>query len=84
MGAGAGAVPGGSSLLSGLTGLFDFNDREFWKGALVGAAAVLLLTNDSVQRTLFRGAVRGRDAVQAGVDKVRPGSTKPGQEAGDE
>lgn len=49
--------------LGGLTQLFDFRDTEFWKGALVGAAAVLLLTNDSVQRALFRGAAAGKPSA---------------------
>lgn len=57
--------------LAGLTQLLNLDDKEFWKGALVGAAAVLLLTNESVQRALFRGAVKSRDAVQGGVQKVR-------------
>lgn len=62
--------------LSSLTKLLDFDDKDFWKGALVGAAAVLLLTNDSVQRALFRGAVKGRDAVEEGVEKVKGGVDK--------
>jgi hypothetical protein len=62
--------------LSSLTKLLDFDDKDFWKGALVGAAAVLLLTNESVQRALFRGAVKGRDAVEEGVDKVKEGVDK--------
>jgi hypothetical protein len=57
--------------LSSLTKLLDFDDKDFWKGALVGAAAVLLLTNENVQRALFRGAVKGRDAVEEGVGKVK-------------
>jgi hypothetical protein len=62
--------------LSSLTKLLDFDDKDFWKGALVGAVAVLLLTNDSVQRALFRGAVKGRDAVEEGVEKVKEGVGK--------
>lgn len=62
--------------LSGLGKLFDLDDKDFWKGAALGAAAVLLLTNESVQRTLFRGAVRGRDAVQSGVDQVKSGADR--------
>lgn len=39
---------------SKLLGLFADTGGEFWKGALVGAAAVVLLTNDTV-----KGAVGG-------------------------
>jgi len=62
---------GNGNALSGLTQLLNLDDKEFWKGALVGAAAVLLLTNEGVQRALFRGAVKSRDAVQGGVRKVK-------------
>jgi hypothetical protein len=81
---------GGSGGLASLTRLLDLDDKDFWKGALVGAAAVLLLTNESVQRALFRGAVKGRDAVDDGVDKVKAGVEKVKQrfdsvkESGDE
>lgn len=68
-------ITGGSGL-GGLGKLLDFDDKDFWKGALVGAAVVLLLTNDSVQNVLFRGAVKTRDAVKEGVDKVKDGVEK--------
>ncbi|MGB0126458.1 MAG: YtxH domain-containing protein [Rhodocyclaceae bacterium] len=83
-------IANGGNGLSSLTKLLDFDDKDFWKGALVGAAAVLLLTNDSVQRALFRGAVKGRDAVQDGVDGIKQGAEKvkqkvrEAQEKGDE
>jgi hypothetical protein len=69
-------IASGGSGLSSLTKLLDFDDKDFWKGALVGAAAVLLLTNENVQRALFRGAVKGRDAVEEGVEKVKEGVEK--------
>jgi hypothetical protein len=69
-------IANGGSGLSSLTKLLDFDDKDFWKGALVGAAAVLLLTNENVQRALFRGAVKGRDAVEEGVEKVKEGVGK--------
>ena len=46
-------VAGGGSGLSSLTRMLDLDDIDLWKGALVGAAAVLLLTNRSVQSALF-------------------------------
>jgi hypothetical protein len=69
-------IASGGSGLSSLTRMLDFDDKDFWKGALVGAAAVLLLTNENVQRALFRGAVKGRDAVEEGVEKVKEGVDK--------
>ena len=61
----------GGNGLSSLSKLLDFDDKEFWKGALVGAAVVLLLTNESVQETLFRTGAKAKAKVQSGVDKVR-------------
>jgi hypothetical protein len=59
--------------LAGLGKLLDFEDTEFWKGALVGAAAVLLLTNESVQQSLLKSGVKARDAVEKGLGSLRAG-----------
>jgi hypothetical protein len=59
--------------LGGLGKLLDFEDTEFWKGALVGAAAVLLLTNESVQQSLLKSGVKARDAVEKGLGSLRAG-----------
>lgn len=69
-------IASGGTGLSSLTRMLDFDDKDFWKGALVGAAVVLLFTNDSVQNMLFKGAVKGRDVVKDGVDKVKEGVDK--------
>lgn len=61
----------GGSGLSSLGRLLGTGDGEFWKGALIGAAAVLLLTNESVQRALFRTGAKASEAVKSGVEKVR-------------
>ncbi len=47
-------VASGGNGLSTLSRMLNFDDPDFWKGALVGAAAVLLLTSDSVQQALFK------------------------------
>lgn len=57
-------VASGGSGLSSLTRMLDLDDIDFWKGALVGAAAVLLLTNGSVQSALF-GAGAKADKTDA-------------------
>ena len=46
-------VANGGNGLSTLGKLLNVDDPDFWKGALVGAAAVLLLTSDAVQNALF-------------------------------
>lgn len=46
-------IASGGSGLSSLSRMLNLDDVDFWKGALVGAAAVMLLTNGSVQNALF-------------------------------
>ena len=46
-------VANGGNGLSTLSKMLNFDDPDFWKGAVVGAAAVLLLTSGSVQSALF-------------------------------
>lgn len=64
-------ISGGGNGLSSLSQMLNLNDKELWKGALIGAAAVLLLTNDSVQNALFKTGVRAKNSVKAGVDTVK-------------
>jgi len=47
-----------------------FNDR-FFKGLLIGAAAAYLLTNESVQRTAIKGAVKAWSLLQGGVEELK-------------
>jgi hypothetical protein len=68
----------GGSGLNSLGKMLNFEDTEFWKGALVGAAAVILLTNDSVQNALFQTGAKTKDAVQAGVDKIKTAAAGAG------
>jgi hypothetical protein len=46
------------------------NDR-FFKGLLIGAAAAYLLTNESVQRTAIKGAVKAWSLMQGGVEELK-------------
>lgn len=52
-------VANGGNGLSTLSKMLNFDDPDFWKGALVGTAAVLLLTSDSVQSALFGSGSNG-------------------------
>lgn len=53
--------------LGALKGFMNFNDSEFWKGALVGAAVVLLMTNDELRGALLGGAAKTANAMKAGL-----------------
>jgi hypothetical protein len=61
----------GGNGLNSLTRMLSLDDTEFWKGALVGAAAVLLLTNDQVQDALFKSGAKAKSAVKSGADKLK-------------
>lgn len=61
----------GGNGLSSLSKMLNLDDGEFWKGALVGAAAVLLLTNESVQSALFKAGAQATGAVKSGVDRAK-------------
>jgi hypothetical protein len=61
----------GGNGLSALSQMLSLDDTEFWKGALVGAAAVLLLTNDQVQDALFKSGAKAKGAVKSGADKLK-------------
>ena len=47
--------------------LLNFDDGEFWKGALVGAALVMLLTNEDLRNSLIGGAAKTAEAFKAGL-----------------
>lgn len=46
-------------------------NERFLKGVLIGAAATYLLTNESVQRTAIKGAVKLWGLVQGGVEEIK-------------
>ncbi len=64
-------ISNGGSGLSSLGKMLDLDDSEFWKGALIGAAAVLLLTNESVQNMIFKTGAKAKDAMTSGIEKVK-------------
>lgn len=51
--------------------LLNFTNDRFIKGVLIGAAAAYLLTNESVQRTIIKSAVRTWSLVQSSVEEVK-------------
>ncbi len=60
------AAPAGVGFLG-----MNFRDQQFWKGALLGAAAALLVTNDTVQKSVIKGAAKVIGAVQGGVQEIK-------------
>lgn len=69
-GAGFGAALGDMAEQNGmgmLKNFFSFGDDEFWKGAVVGAALVLLVTNEKLRDSLLEGAASAAEAVRSGM-----------------
>lgn len=56
-----------SSGLSAFKDLFNWEDGEFWKGAMVGAAVVILLTNESLRDSLLGGFSKTAEAMKSGL-----------------
>jgi hypothetical protein len=61
--------------LSMFKDLFNWEDGEFWKGAMVGAAVVLLLTNENLRDSLFSGAAKTAEAVKSGLSGLSSAET---------
>jgi hypothetical protein len=61
--------------LGALKGFLNFNDGEFWKGALVGAAIVMLMTNEDLRGALLGGAARTANAMKSGLGGTGEGAT---------
>lgn len=60
-------APVASSSFLGL----NFQDQQFWKGAILGAGITLLLTNDTIQKGLIKSTAKIYGAVQGGVQEIK-------------
>jgi len=49
----------------------DFRHDQFWKGAILGAAVVFIVTNDTVQKALMTGMAKLWTTAQAGVEELK-------------
>ncbi|WKY60504.1 YtxH domain-containing protein [Vibrio sp. SNU_ST1] len=66
-----GALGEDANTFKEILGSFGMSDKEFWKGAMVGAAAALILSNDNVRGKLM-GLVSGAgDMLKTGGDTVK-------------
>jgi hypothetical protein len=48
-----------------------FSAAEILTGALIGAAATYILTNENVQKTIFKGMVSMGDVLSGGMDEMK-------------
>ncbi len=49
----------------------NVQDSQFWKGALLGAAVALLVTNESVQKGVIKGVAALSAAAQSGLEEMK-------------
>jgi|GEM_PF-1072361 len=64
-----------SGVLDDLFDKMGMEDKDFWKGAMIGAAAVLLLTNDNVKETLTTTLANAGEMFKSGAGKVKDAAT---------
>lgn len=49
----------------------SFDSSDFLKGALIGAAAGYLLTNEKAQKAIFKTVAKGTQMLQMGVEEMK-------------
>lgn len=52
-------------------GLLPLSSDSFIKGALIGAAAAYILTNENVQHSMIKGSVKAWSLLQGGVEEIK-------------
>lgn len=60
-----------AGMFKDILGSLGMNDKEFWKGAMIGAAAALLLSNDNVRGKLLDVVSGAGDMLKSGGGKVK-------------
>lgn len=66
-----GAMGEDAGMFKEILGSLGMNDKEFWKGAMVGAAAALLLSNENVRGKLMDLVAGAGDMLKAGGGAVK-------------
>ncbi|WP_299020393.1 YtxH domain-containing protein [uncultured Photobacterium sp.] len=59
------------------------DDKEFWKGAMIGAAAALVLSNENVRNNLLQMLTGAGDMLKAGGSKVKETTMNTAQNVSD-
>lgn len=49
----------------------SFSTTQILTGALVGAAAIYVLTNENLQKTIFKGALSAGEILSSGLDEMK-------------
>ena len=65
------AAPDAISSINTDSVLNSINTNDFIKGALIGAVATYLLTNETAQKAIFKTIAKGTDMFQAGIEEMK-------------
>ncbi|KAA8998095.1 hypothetical protein FJU30_16895 [Affinibrenneria salicis] len=65
-----------SGIFKHLLSTLGVDDKEFWKGAMMGAAAALILSNENVRSTLLQLVANAGDLLKTGGGKVKDSVTQ--------
>ncbi|WP_434777856.1 hypothetical protein [Neisseria sp. Ec49-e6-T10] len=60
-----------SGLLKNIISTIGVDDKEFWKGAMIGAAAALILSNENVRQTFLNLFFNAGDILKTAGVKVK-------------
>lgn len=60
-----------SSPLGGMRQGLGMEGSDFVKGALIGAAATFLLTNETAQKAIFKAFAKATSMMQIGVEELK-------------
>ncbi|WP_394199814.1 hypothetical protein [Shewanella waksmanii] len=71
-----GALGEEAGIFKELLGNMGMNDKEFWKGAMVGAAAALLLSNENVRKGLMNAVSGAGNMLKTGGEGVKDAAVK--------
>lgn len=63
-----------AGLFKDLMGKLGVDDKEFWKGAMIGAAAALILSNENVRGSLMQLLTGAGDMLKTGGSKLKEGT----------
>ena len=71
-----GALGEEAGMFKQILGTMGMNDKEFWKGAMVGAAAALILSNENVRKGLMGMVSNAGDMLKSGGASVKDTATQ--------
>lgn len=60
-----------AGLFKNIISTIGVDDKEFWKGAMIGAAAALILGNESVRNTLLQTFANAGDLLKGNAGKAQ-------------